>query len=104
MRRNDIVNNIRSTIKAIAPSATTILYGSEARGDATPDSDIDLLILLDEHKITPEREMEIISPLYAIEIESGVIISSLIKSKHDWENQPIQTPFSINIRNEGITL
>ncbi len=31
----------------------------EARGEARPDSDIDLLILVDEPQLTPEYEQEI---------------------------------------------
>ena len=55
MKRPDIVRRIAEVIHHIAPDAKTILYGSEARGDARHDSDIDLLILLDEEKLAPER-------------------------------------------------
>ena len=48
MRRTEIVDMIRSILHKVAPNAQIILYGSEARGEARPDSDIDLLILVDE--------------------------------------------------------
>ena len=47
MSRKDIVNQISQAIRRVDPTATAILYGSEARGDARPDSDIDLLIQFD---------------------------------------------------------
>ena len=104
MRRPQIVEQIQRTIRQADPTATAILYGSEARGDARPDSDIDLLILLDGHQRDLSREDDIAGRLYDIERSSGVIISPMIMLRQQWENRPFKTPFYINVMNEGIRL
>ena len=104
MRRPQIVEQIQQAIHQADPTATAILYGSEARGDARPDSDIDLLILLDGEQRDFRREGEIAGKLYDIELDSGIIISPMIMLRQQWENRPFKTPFYINVMNEGIRL
>lgn len=104
MRRPHIVERIREALSQVAPSAQAILYGSEARGDARPDSDIDLLVLVDGVKLTVKEEDRIVAPLYDIEIETGVQINTRVLLKKIWESRPYQTPFCINVMNEGIVL
>ncbi|MDE6578840.1 MAG: nucleotidyltransferase domain-containing protein [Muribaculaceae bacterium] len=87
------------------PEARTVLYGSQARGNATPSSDIDLLILLPDtyqgYNFVNRRN-EIMDSLYDIEIEEGIRVSPLVLINKIWEERISQ--FSLNVRREGITL
>ena len=104
MRREDVIERIRMLVRQAAPTSETILFGSEARGEARPDSDIDRLILLDGDKMTLAREEEVTLPLYELELETGVEISPIVMLKKQWENRPFKTPFYVNVKNEGVVL
>ena len=104
MKRTEVVNKISQVIHEVEPTALAILYGSQARGDARSDSDIDVLILLDGDKRDLKREDHLSGELYEIELASGVTISPMIMLRQQWEQRPFKTPFYVNVMNEGVRI
>lgn len=105
MRQDSIIKKIAELMRKFYPEAKTLLFGSQARGTANTDSDIDLLILLPDNiqgKAFVSRRSEIVGRLYDIEIEHGIRVSPIVLLKSVWENR--LTPFSINVNSEGILL
>lgn len=103
MKRTNIVDRIAKILHQVAPDSKAILYGSEARGDARPDSDIDILIILpDDYDTYARRKIEITESLYDVELSTGISVSPLIVLKSLWER--MKTPFTCNVAKDGILL
>jgi uncharacterized protein len=79
-----------------------ILFGSQARGEATEDSDIDVLIVLDD-PVNASVEIQQTSEFVAqLCLEHNVLISRFFMARSRFENE--NTPLLRNIRREGILL
>lgn len=102
--RSEIVKRIKMEITKVFPDASVILYGSEARGGSSADSDIDILVLLEKDNIDYSDKTIIYNRLYDIELDTTVCISPIIYSRKEWENRPFKTPFYLNVKHEGIVL
>lgn len=77
-----------------------ILYGSVARHEAGPTSDIDLLVLL-KQPFDYFRELRaIVDLLYAVQLESEHLISAKPAPQDDFERGIIQ--LYRNVKREGI--
>ena len=102
---NDVVlNSITTAIHGQDPSAQAFLFGSRARGDSRPDSDWDILILINNQLVTSEIEDKFRNVLYNIELESGQIISTFIYSKSFWQKNLKYSPLYKSVKKEGIKL
>lgn len=104
MNTDETKNRIALTIHKKDPNAVSYLFGSRARGDFRPDSDWDILILVDQVKVSNEIEDKFRDELYDIELETGQIISTFIYPKNYWENTLLYSPLYKNVLNEGIQL
>lgn len=104
MDQNLILDRIKKSIHDKDPQAEAYLFGSRARGDFSPDSDWDILILIDANQVTNEIEDKFRDDFYDLEIESGQILSTFIYPKNYWRSTLIYSPLYKNIEKEGILL
>lgn len=81
----------------------TMLFGSKARGDSGPDSDIDILIIVDDES-WPLRDA--ISTIAArVSLEYGVLIGPRVIGQERWQRM-VRERFSLceNVDRESIPL
>ena len=77
-----------------------ILYGSWARGDATQESDIDLLLVLDK-EVIPGKEIDrVVDIITDINLKYGALISAYPISQKDYAT--VNSPLLLNVRREGV--
>ena len=104
MDRDPLLKQVKEAVLKIEPTAEIILYGSRARGDSKAESDWDFLVLVDG-PVDDDRVDRIRHRLYEIEWESDQVLSSIVRSRKEWDSQPLtDTPFHRNVELEGITL
>ncbi|MBI2459826.1 MAG: nucleotidyltransferase domain-containing protein [Parcubacteria group bacterium] len=80
-----------------------ILFGSKARGDFKPGSDIDILIVL--KRTTPEKRRLISDVATDIFLKQQVDISPHIYSSNEYKKlRSLETPFMLSVKQDGITI
>jgi predicted nucleotidyltransferase len=77
-----------------------ILYGSYVRGEATKDSDIDLLVLVEESLDLFEVRESLSDLLFDILLDEGELVSVIVIPESLYENY--NSPFMLDVRKEGL--
>jgi len=104
MNEEKLLKEIKRAVREVEPHAEIILYGSRGRGDSLPESDWDLLILVDG-PLDDERTDRIRHRLYEVEWEFGEVISSIVRNREEWNSAMYQAmPFRRRVQQEGIRL
>ncbi len=94
----DLEEAIQKLFKKNAPGI--LLYGSYARGQATSESDVDILLLF-PYDIRPSAEIQRISGILAdINLRYQVLISIFPTTQDHYLHS--QEPFWNNVRREGV--
>ena len=97
-----LLTQLRSRVEALyGPRLVRLmLFGSQARGDAEPGSDIDVLVVLEGPVRMGEeiaRTGEIAS---GMSLENNVVISCTFIAADRFERE--ESPLMINVRREGV--
>jgi predicted nucleotidyltransferase len=104
MNQDRLLEQIKQAVREVEPDAEIILYGSRSRGDALSESDWDILVLVDG-TLDDGRTDRIRHRLYEVEWESGEVISSIVRSREEWNSRLYQSmPFHQRVQQEGTRL
>lgn len=77
------------------------VFGSKARGDASPDSDIDVMIVVDRY--SAEAESIIDDLTFEINLANDCFISTVVFGKKEIEEGPLsESPLYKVVEKEGI--
>ncbi len=79
-----------------------IFYGSHARGEAREDSDIDVLVVVDNSMDPMEVRKSLSEMILDILLNDGELVSVVVVGEDFFENY--KSPFIINVKREGIKI
>ena len=91
-KKKSVKAGIREMVKRIVKQfhpEKIILFGSHARGDAGPDSDVDLLVVMPVEGSKFEKMVEIGVALHGIPIPTDVIVTT--PEDFEWRSKAVGT-------------
>ena len=83
---NSLLACIKSCLQAVYGDRLcgVVLYGSEARGEATPDSDVDILVLLTRPVALGQDLRTIIEALYPLQLDMDRVLEAFPVDEADY--------------------
>lgn len=79
-----------------------VLFGSRARGDADPDSDLDVIVVVEGHADQTNRDW-ISDCAWEAGFDSGIVIVPLVYGRAEWEQGPERHSLLVQaVEREGV--
>lgn len=95
-----VATEFQRRLSALIPVLDLRIFGSRARGDAAPDSDLDVFVEVEE--VTPELVKRIFHLAWEVGFEMDRIISPFIATREQIERGPLgANPILRRIAEEG---
>jgi predicted nucleotidyltransferase len=85
--------------KELGEPVKVVMFGSQARGDATKESDIDLLVIVPS--IDPQIRTMISGVTWEVGLDAGKVICAIPTTKDKMKRYAF-LPFYQNVTNEGV--
>jgi predicted nucleotidyltransferase len=103
-----VVERILGTFKALlamrVPVRRVILFGSRARGDADPQSDLDVVVIL-EDSAGPEARAAVSECAWEAGFEHGIVVAPVVFTRKEWEEGPERESLLVKaVEAEGVVL
>src|SRR3990172_4118486 len=83
----ELLSELKRVISDLLPGSTMLLYGSAARGEREPESDYDVLVLV-ETQISSEEEDRVRGAVYDLELAHDAVVSLIFETWERW-NRPV---------------
>jgi len=97
------LNALRRALLANYSLLDLRLFGSKAKGTDSHDSDLDVMIVLEDY--SPSIESEIDDLIFEINLKYNCFITAIFFSRKELESGPLdESPIYKKILQEGITL
>jgi predicted nucleotidyltransferase len=97
------LNAYHEALTAQFPGAVekVLIYGSKARGDAGPDSDLDVLVIVTDEAESLKRPVRRVG--YLLAAATDVVPSIMAYTRREWEQRKESgSPFRRNVERDGV--
>ncbi|MFZ2630112.1 MAG: nucleotidyltransferase domain-containing protein [Desulfosalsimonadaceae bacterium] len=100
----EIVNSLKNRLQEKVKLHQVIMFASKARGDAESDSDMDVLIVLNEPVSRQSRKI-VSDNAWEIWFDAGIVVVPIVVSRDNWEHEADRVSLlEMAVREEGMEI